>query len=245
MDRWVGKIAVVTGASSGIGAATAKELARSGMIVVGMARRVHLIEALRNELPTGAADRLHAVKCDVRKEEEILTAFAYVKSKFGGVDVLVNCAAVTSIKTNLQIGNTQDVNDIYDTNVIGMILCSREAYLSMKSRSVDGHIIQMGSIAGHQIYDAPMMSIYSPSKFAVIGLTEAMRIELRNDKTGTKVTCISPGLTSPGIYRDVPGVENLPSLQPSDVVDAIKYALDTPPRVQVHEVIVRPVGDTF
>ncbi|EDS44402.1 oxidoreductase, partial [Culex quinquefasciatus] len=82
MDRWQGKIAVVTGASSGIGAATAKALANAGMVVIGLARRIERVEALKADLEGSAKDRLHAAKCDVSKEEEILQTFRWIEEQY-------------------------------------------------------------------------------------------------------------------------------------------------------------------
>ncbi|XP_058466521.1 farnesol dehydrogenase-like [Malaya genurostris] len=245
MNRWIGKVAMVTGASSGIGAAIAKELARSGLTTIGLARRVHRVELLKKDLTGEAASRLIAMKCDITKEEEILHAFAFVNEKFGGVDVMINNAGVSRDITTLMANNTKDVRDIFDTNVIGLIQCSREAFQSMKARNVMGHIININSVAGHHVLDLPRQSVYSSSKFAVTALTEAMRIELRNEKTNIKVTSISPGIVKTEILNGIPGVELLPAMEPEDIADAVRYVLSTPPRVQIHELTIRPAGEPF
>uniref|UniRef100_A0A182LT02 Dehydrogenase/reductase SDR family member 11 n=1 Tax=Anopheles culicifacies TaxID=139723 RepID=A0A182LT02_9DIPT len=127
MDRWQGKVAIVTGASSGIGAATVTALAKAGMITFGLARRVERVEELKNALPEEDRDRLHAVKCDVTKEEDILAAFREVEQKCGGVDVLINNAGVARSSFGvLDAGNTQALRDVIDTNLVGLALCSRE-----------------------------------------------------------------------------------------------------------------------
>jgi NADP+-dependent farnesol dehydrogenase len=94
MDRWQGKIAVVTGASAGIGSAIVVDLVKTGMVVVGLARRPDRIEALRSSVPKEVRKNLHAMKCDVSKEPQIIATFAEIEKKFGGVDVLVNNAGV-------------------------------------------------------------------------------------------------------------------------------------------------------
>ncbi|XP_055609189.1 farnesol dehydrogenase-like [Uranotaenia lowii] len=246
MDRWVGKVAVVTGASAGIGAAIAKELVRAGLLTVGLARRVELVEALKGDLASvEIASRLHAVKCDVSKEEDILSAFGFICEKFGGIDVLVNNAGVSRDGTVLGVGNSKDLRDIFDTNVIGLALCSREAYQSMKKRSVDGHIINIGSLSGHQVYDIPRQSIYSPSKFAVRALTDSMRIEMRNESSRVKVTCISPGIVMTDMVGDFADAIHFPTLLAEDIADSVRYVLSTPPRVQIHELVIRPNGEPF
>ncbi|XP_058838958.1 farnesol dehydrogenase-like [Topomyia yanbarensis] len=245
MERWVGKVALVTGASSGIGAAIAKELARSGLTTVGLARRVERVEALKSELTTEAASRLIALKCDITKEEDILSAFAFVNRRFGGIAVLVNNAGVSSDTTVLTPENTKKVREIFDTNVIALIQCSREAFQSMKKQTSEGHIININSVSGHYVLDLPRQSVYSPSKFAVTALTETMRNELRKEKTNIKVTSISPGIVKTEILEGVPGVDLIPTLEPEDIADAVRYVLSTPPRVQIHELMIRPMGEPF
>lgn len=189
MDRWVGKVAVVTGASSGIGAATAKALVRAGMIVVGLARRVERIEALRNELPANVPGQLHAIRCDVMREEDILAAYAQIERQFGGVDVQINSAGIAHHTVRiLQPNNTQPLRDIVHTDLLGLTLCSREAYLSMQKRSVDGHIVHLNSITGHSIPPLNTLNIYPAVKHGVTALTETMRQELRFAGSKVKVT---------------------------------------------------------
>lgn len=199
MDRWVGKVAVVTGSSSGIGAAIAKDLAKAGMVVVGLARRIERVEALKDDLPESAKNLLHAVKCDVSKEEDILKTFKWVEEKFGGVDVLINNAGILPEADLLEAGNSQALRDVMDTNVMGLVLCSREACLSMKKRSVDGHVVHINSIAGHRVPNFPKLNIYVASKHAVTAITETMRNELRKEGTGIKVT-VCFGFRSLGMF---------------------------------------------
>ncbi|XP_055612044.1 farnesol dehydrogenase-like [Uranotaenia lowii] len=244
MDRWNGKVAVVTGSSSGIGAAIAKDLTKAGMIVVGLARRVERVKALKNDLPKEVAENLHAVKCDVSKEEDILSTFKWVEEKFGGVDVLVNNAGIVRDSALLEPENTQKLKEVIDTNVMGLVMCSREAFQSMKKRAVDGHIIHINSVAGHHVIDYPRLNIYSASKFAVTAITETMRQELRTEGTKVKVTSISPG----GVRTEIMTVEippEYPILEAEDISEAVLYVLGTPPRVQVHELTIKPVGETF
>ncbi|KAL1399294.1 hypothetical protein pipiens_008325 [Culex pipiens pipiens] len=247
MDRWAGKVAVVTGASSGIGAAIVKSLANAGMVVVGLARRVERVEALRDDLKDQATrKRLHAVKCDVSKEEDILKAFSWVEEKFGGVDVLVNNAGVLRDAKLIAPGNTGDLREVIDTNVMGLVLCSREAFQSMKKRSVDGHIVHINSVVGHYIPNLPVLSIYPASKYAVTALTETMRREFLAEETKIKVTSISPGVVKTDMVpNEMQKDQNLPMLEAEDIAAAVVYAVGTPPRVQIHELTIRPVGENF
>ncbi|XP_062558606.1 farnesol dehydrogenase-like [Armigeres subalbatus] len=245
MDRWTGKIAVVTGASSGIGAATAKDLARAGLVVVGLARRVERIEELKNDMPESARDRLHAVKCDISKEEDILATFKWVEEKFGGVDVLINNAGIGRMTQLIAADNTKQIREVLDTNVMGLVLCSREAYQSMKRRSVDGHIVHINSVAGHTVLNFPTMNIYPATKHAVTAITETMRNELRNANTKIKVTSISPGGVRTEIIPEEFHNSGHPLLEAEDISAAVLYVLGTPPHVQIHELMVRPVGEKF
>uniref|UniRef100_A0A8D8IA19 Farnesol dehydrogenase n=1 Tax=Culex pipiens TaxID=7175 RepID=A0A8D8IA19_CULPI len=247
MDRWAGKVAVVTGASSGIGAAIVKSLANAGMVVVGLARRVERVEALRDGLKDQATrKRLHAVKCDVSKEEDILKAFSWVEEKLGGVDVLVNNAGVLRDAKLVAPGNTGDLREVIDTNVMGLVLCSREAFQSMKKRSVDGHIVHINSVVGHYIPNLPVLSIYPASKYAVTALTETMRREFLAEGTKIKVTSISPGVVKTDMVpNEMQKDQNLPMLEAEDIAAAVVYAVGTPPRVQIHELTIRPVGENF
>ncbi|XP_055620926.1 farnesol dehydrogenase-like [Toxorhynchites rutilus septentrionalis] len=246
MERWAGKVAVVTGASSGIGAATVKELVKAGMVVIGLARRAERVEALKSELGGSARNRLHAMKCDVSKEEEILRTFQSIEQKFGGVDVLINNAGITRQTNLIAAGNTNMLREVIDTNVMGLVMCSREAFQSMKKRSVDGHIVHINSIAGHHVPPIiPHMNIYPASKFAVTAIAETMRHELRTEGTKIKVTSISPGVVQTEILPQEVLSQNMPMLEAVDIANAILYVLGTPPRVQVHELTIKPVGETF
>ncbi|KAL1399292.1 hypothetical protein pipiens_008323 [Culex pipiens pipiens] len=243
MDRWTGKVAVVTGASSGIGAA--KSLANAGMVVVGLARRVERVEALRDDLEDDETrKRLHAVKCDVSKEEDILEAFRWVEENLGGVDVLINNAGVLPETTLVTPGNTEVLRQVMDINVMGLVLCSREAFQSMKKRSVDGHVVHINSISGHVVPNFAKLNMYSASKFAVTALTETMRREFAAEGTKIKVTSISPGATGTDILP--PEVkEVMPLLEAEDIAEAVLYAVGTPAHVQVHELTIKPIGEFY
>ncbi|EAA11736.1 AGAP005503-PA [Anopheles gambiae str. PEST] len=244
MDRWTGRVAVVTGASSGIGAAVVKSLANAGMIVIGLARRVERVEELRQQLSEQAAQRLHAIRCDVTREEDIVAAFDQIEQQYGGVDVLINNAGIARGGINLFTpGNTDPLRQVLNTNVMGVVLCSREAFQSMKRRSVDGHIVQVNSVVGHTVPAFASFNIYPASKFAVTALTESMRHELRIEGTRIKVTSISPGLVRTEAVPSELKTGQTPILEPEDIADAVLYVLGTPPRVQVHELTIRPVGE--
>ncbi|PSN44167.1 Farnesol dehydrogenase [Blattella germanica] len=242
MERWSGRVAVVTGASSGIGASIAEELVKKGLKVVGLARRVERVEELSKSLksPKGV---LHAVKCDITKEAEVKKAFEWIKSKLGGVDILINNAAVAK-EASLIDGPPEDLRSMLDLNIMGLSMCTQEALKSMKERGVDdGHIVHINSVAGH----APPMDLYcmySATKHAVTALTEGLRKQLIKQKSKIRVTSLSPGL----VKTEMPPEEflnNMPYLEASDIADACLYVLGVPAHVQIHEIMVRPVGESF
>lgn len=135
MKRWEGKVAVVTGASQGIGAAIAKQLAISGMIVCGLAKRKDKVEALRLGL-LKIKGQLNAVECDICNEQSVAQAFTWVEKTFGGVDLLVNNGGVFTKSLLTDENNTKEIKNIVDNELIGNIICTRQAVKSMKTREV-------------------------------------------------------------------------------------------------------------
>ncbi|KAJ9599585.1 hypothetical protein L9F63_009902 [Diploptera punctata] len=248
MQRWAGRVALVTGASSGIGAAITKELVNKGLRVVGMARRVENIEALSTSMHS-APGTLYPVKADLTIEKEVYSVFNWVKNNLGGIDILVNGAGSAN-GNSLIDGPVESWKNILLLNTLGLSICTKEAIHSMKERGVDdGHIIHINSIAGHS---APPTStplyMYASSKAANLMLTEGLRRELLQMNSKIRITSISPGIVRTEIDSAC-GVtdpyENNPSLDPQDVADAVIYVLGTPSHVQVHELILRPVGETM
>lgn len=188
MDRWFGKIAVVTGASSGIGAAIAVDLAKAGMVVVGLARRQDRIDALMRRVPAGS---LHSFHCDVTDESEVVATFTQIVSEFGGIDVLVNNAGILRDTKLIRPNNSEDVRAIMDTNVMALVWCTREAFASMKQRGIDGHVVLINSTMGHAVPRLPgdsSSNMYAPSKHAVTAMTEVLRQEFQAEGTKVKIT---------------------------------------------------------
>lgn len=191
MERWQNKIAVVTGASAGIGAAICKALAEKGMIVVGLARRVEKMENQTRPLIAEEYQKnFHTHKCDVSDEESVKTAFDWIVEKFGGVDVLVNNAGVIKMTSLVAPDNSQMIKDTVNTNVMGVVWCTREAFRDMKQRNFDGHVIIINSVAGHIVPNIPgfNLNIYPPTKHAVTAMTEVLRQEFLTQETKIKVT---------------------------------------------------------
>uniref|UniRef100_H2YGC9 Dehydrogenase/reductase SDR family member 11 n=1 Tax=Ciona savignyi TaxID=51511 RepID=H2YGC9_CIOSA len=252
MERWSGKVAVVTGASSGIGEAIVKKLVGHGMKVVGCARNEEKLKKFASEINGKGKGEMHPFKCDVKSEENILKMFQFVKEKFGSIHVLVNNAGLAHFAASLLAGKTELWKDMLDVNVLALSICTREAIQLMKASNVDnGHIFNISSVAGHVI--SSMAPFYSCTKFAVKALTEGLRQELRAVESHIRVTSISPGavLTDFG-FRAVPGLREknvdlgsiMEMLKSDDIADTVVFALQAPPHVDVNEIIVRPTeGD--
>lgn len=192
MNRWVGKVAVVTGASSGIGAAIVQDLTKAGLITIGLARRVERIEELRKDLPQAVQKNLISHNCDVGNEEEIKSSFKWVEEKYGGVDILINNAGILKSKAIVDEGNSDEINNVIDVNLRAPIFCIREAFKTMKKRDTPGHIIIINSTLGHGVVNFmnfhTSLSAYPSTKFGVRALIEVVRQELLMQKSKIKIT---------------------------------------------------------
>ncbi|KAK5647082.1 hypothetical protein RI129_005546 [Pyrocoelia pectoralis] len=254
MEVWNGKVAIVTGASAGIGKAIASKLVEEGMKVAGLARRKERVEELAASLKK-AKGELHAIRVDLTKEEDILNAFEYVIKNLGPIHVLVNNAGLNHA-SSLCSGKTKDWKQILETNTLALSIATREAIQNMIANDVDGHIIHINSVAGHPLSHTPA-TMYGASKYALTSLTESLRIELNAAKSKIKVTSISPGhvLTEflDALSENSDGKvskedvklfrQHNPALKPEDVADSVLYVLETPRHVQVHELIIKPIGE--
>ncbi|EFN70152.1 Dehydrogenase/reductase SDR family member 11 [Camponotus floridanus] len=248
MDQWAGKVALVTGASSGIGAETAKLLAKGGMKVIAVARRLENLKELAASIKSEFNVQIYPIKCDVQQEEEILKVFKWAEEELGGVDVLINNAGVVVNKPIIE-GATEDFRKIIDVNVIAMAICSRELVQSVKKRNARGYIFNINSIAGHYADLITMpISVYAASKYAVTGMTASLRNEIINAKLDIKITSISPGMVQTEMIEkafeslgDVQTLlEGVPILKDKDIADLVIYGLSTPRNAQICEVIITP-----
>jgi NADP-dependent 3-hydroxy acid dehydrogenase YdfG len=248
LKRWRGRIALVTGASGGIGEGIARALAGIGMKVAIVARRRERLEALAAELGKSGA-QVMVCAGDVGKESDVLAMFATVQKQWGAVDVLVNNAG-TGMMSKLEEGQFQDWCDTLNINVAAPALFVREALRGMQTKD-EAQIINLASIYGHRD-QVPNFSFYQASKFAVRALTNTLRAELAAKPGGTRVRVgmISPGLVatefreraSHGAFKYESYFDKYPPLLPSDIADAALYMLSTPPHVQVQDILLSPMG---
>lgn len=236
------RTAMVTGASSGIGAATARLLSEQGYRVVLAARRVARLEQLAGELPGPSL----VVAMDVRDEAQVAAAFDQVARACGGVDVLINNAGMGT-RAPLTEGDVGAWRQMLEVNVLGLCVCTHHAVAQMRARGDQGHVIHVSSMAAHRV--PPGSGVYSATKYAVRSLTEGLRQELRALGSGVRVTAVSPGFVEtefatvynhgdPDAAAQTYGQYKV--LESQDVARAVLYALEQPEWVQVHDVLLRP-----
>jgi NADP-dependent 3-hydroxy acid dehydrogenase YdfG len=242
LEAWQNKVALVTGASSGIGRAVALKMAQAGMRVVGCARRLEKLHQLRDEI---GEEKFMAIEADLRDEAAILAMFDEIRGTWGGVDVLINNAGLGH-QTPLMTGDTEEWREMLDVNVLALCVCTREAIADMRNRGDDGHVIHISSMSAHRVPDGS--GVYSATKFAVRSLTEGLRMELRAAKSAIRVGSVSPGFVETGFAeRYTKSAEQAQAiysrfkvLDSDDVADAVFYLLDCPAHVQVHDILIRP-----
>ncbi len=241
MDRWAGKVTLVTGASSGIGTAVARRLRKAGMRVAVAARRESRLQALAEEL--GEEDTL-VVPVDLTREDDIARMFDRIRARFGGVDVLVNNAGV-GYSLPLLSDSTEKWREMLELNVLALCICTRHAVADMRARGAEGHVFHLSSLGAHRV--TPGSGVYGASKVAVRWLTESLRIELHELGAPIRVTAVSPGFVESEFHekyyqsreKALELYATQKSLSADDITDAIEYALGAPAHVQVHDIIIR------
>jgi 3-hydroxy acid dehydrogenase/malonic semialdehyde reductase len=228
-----GKTAVVTGASSGIGAATAQALARAGALVVGGARRPELIEA-----------PVRALELDVTDPESCGRFVA--EAAADGLDILVNGAGLALGRDPFDDSTEDDERTVLETNVNGVIRMTR---LCLPHLRDGGHIVNLGSIAGRQAY--PNGALYVTSKFAVRGFTYALREDLLGRPI--RITTVDPGLVQTNFSRvrfrgdedQARAVyEGVEAMAPEDIAECVLFAVTRPPHVNVDEIVVKALAQS-
>jgi NADP-dependent 3-hydroxy acid dehydrogenase YdfG len=247
MERWKNRVALVTGASSGIGRAVARELARNQMRVAVCARRTDLLQVLQHEMEAEGAAVL-AVPTDLRDASQIARLFTTIREQWGGVDILVNNAAL-GYRTSLLSGEVDRWRAMLEVNVLAASICTYEAIKDMRERGDDGHVIHISSLGAHRQNPASSGNgMYVATKTALRALAEALRRELRALKSGIRITAISPGLVRTEFAANFWQSEEMAHkiygkfqvLEPEDIASIVCYVLACPPHVQVHDVLVRP-----
>ncbi len=240
-----GQVALVTGASSGIGAAIARRLAVRGMRVALAARRGDRVSELAGEIAAMGSEAL-AITCDVRDEAQVRAMTQATVDRFGGIDVLVANAGL-GYRSPLVEGDTERWKTMFDTNIWGLMLTLKYGVPYLVARGA-GDVFLLGSVAGHVVGNGG--AAYSASKFAVNAVGEALRQEV--SRSNVRVTILAPGVVvsefqavadyPPGLLESWVG--NTPPLQPDDIASVVEMALDLPQHVSLNDIIVRPTGQT-
>ena len=243
MPKLDGKVAVVTGASSGIGEATAEALAAEGATVVVAARREERLADLTNRIEERGGKVL-AATCDVTDEAQAHGLIRRAEDEFGRVDILVNNAGVMLLST-VGKGLSDEWRRMFDVNVLGLLYATDAAIETMKKRG-GGHLVNVSSVAGRKV-TRDSSGVYAGSKFAVGAISEGLRQELLQDNI--RVTIVEPGavateltdhITDEDARESLGGLLDLEILQAEDIANAIVYAVTQPERVSVNEILIRP-----
>lgn len=236
------RICLITGATSGIGEATARLLANHKYDLILCGRRRERLDSLKAEL--SKLTKVTTLSFDVRDYGAVKTALNSLPAEWKKIDVLINNAGNAHGLDPIQQGSVEDWDAMMDINVKGLLYVSREVLPGMTERKA-GHVINIGSIAGKEVY--PNGNVYCASKFAVDALTRGMRIDL--NPFGIKVTSIHPGLVDTEFSlvrfkgdesRASAVYKGLKPLTGEDIADNILYVLSTPDHVVIADMVVFP-----
>jgi NADP-dependent 3-hydroxy acid dehydrogenase YdfG len=227
-------VLMITGASSGIGAATARAASEAGYRVVLGARRKRELDKLAREL--GGADRALARGCDVTDWADVEGLVEASLSRFGRIDAVFANAGFGAKRGFLE-ESVEHWRAMIDTNILGVALTIRATLPHLLERG-DGHFLVTSSVAGRRALPG---SLYSATKWAATAIGEALRAELRqvHDNHDIRVTLIEPGMTDTPFFDDRPGEW---ALQDDDIAKAVIYALEQRPGVDVNEILIRPTS---
>ncbi|MCR5879128.1 SDR family oxidoreductase [Phenylobacterium sp. J367] len=238
------KVVALTGASSGIGEATARHLAAAGMRVLVGARREARLQALVDDI-RAAGGEADFRAMDVTRREDVEAFVAHAEARFGRLDVLVNNAGLMPLSP-LAALKTDEWDRMIDVNIRG-VLNGIAAALPRFQAQGGGHVVNVASVAAHQVW--PTTAVYSATKYAVWAITEG----LRQEHPDIRATIISPGvveseladtITDPTTAAAIQEARKV-ALKPDAIARAIRYAIEQPPEVGVGEIIVRPMGGAF
>lgn len=234
------KIALITGATSGIGKATAIRFAKEGIHLILCGRRQERLDALQAEL--SAFVKVHTLNFDVRNKQDIQEAIAHLPQDFSKIDILINNAGNAHGLDPIQTGNTDDWDAMLDINVKGLLYVSKAIIPQMTARK-KGHIINIGSTAGKEVY--PNGNVYCASKHAVDAISQGMRMDL--NKYNIKVGAVNPGMVATEFSevrfkgdkeRADKVYQGFDVLQPEDIADIIYFVVTRPYHVNIADLVV-------
>ena len=233
MSSLSGKVAVVTGASSGIGHAIAQSLLDRGVRVFGLCRKI-------GKIPEAATP----VSCDMRNPHRIAHAFEILREATPTVDILINNAGIAYLSSLLE-GGIEEWDEMWEVNVRALAICSQHAVKMMPPEG--GRIVNVSSLSGHRV--PPTGGFYAPTKFAVKGLTESLRNEFKAANLPHQVGSISPGFVDTplvntyfrGRAEDLSALRQATRmLEPGDIARSVLHILDAAPHVELGDIVLRP-----
>jgi NADP-dependent 3-hydroxy acid dehydrogenase YdfG len=238
------KTIMITGATAGFGKATAVKFAQNGYNIIITGRRKELLDRLEKELNVSGKIRVISLNFDVRNKSEVETAIGNLSREWQKIDILVNNAGLAAGLSHIQEGDTDDWDQMIDTNVKGLLYVTRAVAPLMVARN-KGHIFNIGSIAGKETYENG--NVYCASKFAVDALSKSMRIDML--KNNIKVTLIAPGMAETEFslvrfHGDAQKAKNvykgIDALSADDIAGVIYYCATLPDHVCINEIVITP-----
>lgn len=240
-----GKVVIITGASSGIGKATAIHLAQLGARLSLGARRMDSLEDIRQEIENSGGEVL-ITRTDVTQRTEVRRLIDKTIESYGRIDVLVNNAGIMPL-SRIDKLQFDEWDQMIDTNIKGVLYAIGAVVPQMKAQK-SGHVINIASLAGHRVPVNSGSAVYSATKFAVRAISEGFRQEVKPYRIRT--TIISPGatetelpdkVTDPDIKKNMQGLLDL-AISPDSVARAIAYAISQPEAYDINEILIRPNG---
>lgn len=235
---------LITGASAGIGAACARAFAARGARLLLAARRTDRLETLAEELRQTHGTESHPLALDVRDSVEVTALLGGLPPEWSVIDVLVNNAGLGRGLEPLQEGRTEDWDEMIDTNLKGLLYTTRAVIPGMTERG-RGHVVNIGSVAGHEVY--PGGAVYCATKHAVDAITRGLRMDLLG--TGVRVSTVDPGMVETEFSTVRFGGDReradrvyagMTPLTPDDVAEAVVWCATRPPHVNVDQIILKP-----
>ena len=238
------KIALITGATSGIGRATAELFAANEINLILCGRRQDRLEDLKNQLEKKI--KIHTLNFDVSNRDAVFNAINSLPSDFSEIDILINNAGNAHGLDSIEKGSVDDWDAMIDSNVKGLLYVSKSILPTMVKRN-SGHIINIGSIAGKEVY--PKGNVYCASKYAVDALTKSMQIDL--NPYGIRVGAVNPGAVQTEFSKvrfktDDPSADDIYKgfvpLKPQDIADIIHFVVTRPYHVNIADLVVMPTA---
>ena len=240
-----GKIVFVTGASSGIGKATAMAFALEGCRLLVCARRLDALQAIQQDFIAAGAQSVHAFSLDVQNRQAVESALASLPADWSDIDILVNNAGLSRGMTKLYQDDPQNWEEMIDTNIKGLLYVTRAVVPGMVARG-RGHVISLGSTAAYTTYANG--AVYCATKAAEKSISEGLKIDLMG--TPVRVTSVDPGMVETNFSsvrfrgdeeKAAQVYQNITPLQPEDIADAIVWAATRPAHVNIHTVVMTTI----